>query len=191
MCRVLLRLPPASVSEEHPWCRLLHNATDACVGKYFLANTTAVLDSMPSAFQIVLKYKSPFGFDLESSACYICVPEKLPPTLPRVSYHSYTNCMGRGLVDLLSLVMVAWTRLCSWSKKAQVCQPWASWALGGVCEGQGLRSGGSFTLQLICSYLSVSHNSLAPITLVTKHVSQMTMSFFHLLLFLKVSCPSF
>lgn len=47
-----------------------------------------------------------------------------------------------------------------------------------VCEGQGLRRGGFCLLLLTHVYLSVSRNSLVLITLVAKHVSQMTMAFF-------------
>lgn len=149
-------------------CHLLHNVTDVCVVKYFLANTTAVLDS--TAFQVILKYKPSLWFWLRQLCMlHICTWE-ISSHLTKCLLPTIHQMHGKETGGSAVFSKAVCTCLCSWCRKA-----WAFWALGNVCEGQGLRRGGFCPLQLLYLYL-LSHIFLWHLS--PWHVSQMTMAFF-------------
>lgn len=101
----------------------------------------------------------PFDFDLDSFACYISVPEKFPPPY-QVSPTNHTSnaweggwwecCLQQGCLHLFVLLVQESMGILSFGK--------CVW-------GQGLWRGGFCPFQPLYLYPSISHISLAPITL--------------------------
>lgn len=144
-------------------CHLLHNVTDVCVLKYFLANTTSVLDS--TAFQIILKYKSSIWFWPEQLCMLHIRTWEISCHLTKHLLPIIHQCMGRRLVGVLS----------SAGLFALVC------ALGAGKHGHPELWEMCVRGRDLGEVVSAHCNCLAhifPCHLSPWHVSQMTMAFF-------------
>lgn len=85
--------------------------------------------------------------------------------------------MGRGLVGVLSSVGLLGL-LCALVPGKHKLVNYGPPKPCKYVRGAGVSGGGFCPLQPAYLYLSASYNSLAPIAMVPKHVSQMTMAFF-------------